>query len=170
MSSDYGGDLTVKIYAERPLFGGRLRVDVDEYRRYGAFGDQPLGRLKGTVKGRHEGASLQTENGKPFAVFLVDGVTASACALRMIRGAQHGFFAVQQGNKILLVPDVVAVCEDVDAGGEKLFHYLFGESEATGAVFPVGDDEIKTAVFFLKPGDLPGRRFAAWATHDVADK
>ena len=88
----------------------------------------------------------------------------------MVGGAQDGFFAVQQRDKILLVPDVVAVCKYVDAGRKKLFHDLLGEAEPAGAVFPVGDNEVKTAVFFAKFGDLRGGRLTAGTSHDVADK
>ena len=77
--------------------------------------------------------------------------------------------ALDEDQRLLLVPGMIAAGNDVDAGIDEFLVDRFGDTEAAGGVLAIDGDEIEPPVPHqpgqpLEQGDAPA------AAHDVADE
>ena len=119
------------------------------------FFQQLIGHAEGIVVRGHEDASLKINHGVGNAILLAF-VHAPARKIRSVirrpQQAAGGAVRIAVGrlkvvDDLALVPDVVAGGDDINAEIEQVFRERTGDTEATGRILPVGDDEINGAVF-----------------------
>ena len=94
---------------------------------------------------------------------------AARRAGRIVDRAQEPVVAVGEGERLALVPDVVAGGHAIGAGREQLLQDLFGDAEAAGGVLAVDDDEVE-AMLCDQAGELRCDRGAAGTPDDVAEE
>ena len=90
-------------------------------------------------------------------------------ALGVVRRPQDAWLGIEIAEDLALVPNVVAGCEDINAGFEKLVGQRRCDPETSGGILAVGDDEVDS--FFL--GEVGGALLddaTTWLADDVADK
>ena len=108
------------------------------------FAGQPR---KGIVERRHEDAADGVDNKRALAAFGVDqrGATAGR-ALRKIRGANEARRALDEHQRLALIPGVVAERDGIGTGVEQFLVDRLGDAEAAGSVLAVDDNEIERPV------------------------
>ncbi len=156
---------------EAHLLAGRLGVEV--YHNCvclfaeRAGGEFALGRLERIVElGMHEDAAHDV--GHQHARAVAGDVEPGALAgrsLGKIGRAQETVLARREGQRLALVPDVVAGRHHVGAGRDRLAKDLLGDAEAAGGVLAVDDDEIEPEIGNQAGQLFPHRRAAGLADH-----
>jgi len=147
-----------------------MEVDEDEMGLAAEAFDFVEGELEGVFQGGHEGAALGVHDGDGReAGELIYGGTVAGRAGGIVQRAQEAGLVVQEFGDLLLVPEVVAAGDDVDAGGEDLFGGARGDAGAAGGVLAVGHDEVEgVARPQLREQELDGA--AAGLADDVSDE
>ena len=77
--------------------------------------------------------------------------------------------ALDEDQRLLLVPGVVAAGDRVGAGVDEVLVDRLGDAEAAGGVLAIDGDEIEPPVAH-QPGQTLEQDGAAAASHDVADE
>ena len=103
--------------------------------------------------------TLTTRTRAPFFA-VIDVGAAAGRARRIVDRAQEAVVALGEGQRLALVPDMVAGGDAVGAGVEQLLQDLLGDAEAAGGVLAVDDDEVE-AMLCDEAGKLRGDRRAA---------
>ena len=136
-----------------------------------ARGKNSLGRLEGIVQFRmHEDAAHNVGDEDARAVAGIKNARALARrTLRIIGGTQELVVALAEGNRLLLVPDMVARRHHIGAGIDGLEVDILGDAETAGGIFTVDDDEIELQIGNQSRQPVPDRR-ASGLAHHVSEK
>ena len=109
-----------------------------------AGGELARHRLERVVERRHEEQAHDVDDEDARAVpRRVDIGAASGRAGRIVDRAQEAVVAVGEGERLALVPDVVAGGDAIGAGRDQLLQNILGDAEAAGGVLAVHDDEVE---------------------------
>ena len=164
----------VEMVAERLLLARRLRVDVD----HDGVGDLaqraglelPVGGGEGIVEGVHEDAADQVDDQDAAARMGLDQAGAAARrAGRIVGRAEQLGLALDEDERLALVPGVVAEGDRVGAGGEDLVADRLRDAEAAGGVLAVDDDAVEPPAL-AQGGQALGYGAAAGPADDVAEE
>ena len=112
---------------------------------------------------------LRVATGTPRALALADVGAAAGLARGVVQRAQELGDEVDDAEDLLLVPDVVARGEAVDARVEDLVADLLGDAEAAGRVLDVGD-AVVDVVLLEDGGQGLLEDGAPGVAHDVPDQ
>ena len=93
--------------------------------------------------------ALITSTCAPFLVSIMRGAAAGRAG-RIVDRADQPRRALDEDQRLLLVPGVIAERDRVGAGVEQLLVDRLGDAEAAGGVLAVDDDEIELPV--ARPG------------------
>ena len=120
MRSGNGGNPAVQKIAHRQFFGSRFGMHVDQNGRnvpaQRVVFQKFFNRLCRTVDGFHKQPPQQLNHQKLFAVRKLDFRRAAAGqSFRIVKRPDDLFAFVQKGNKLALLPDVIAGNQHVDA-------------------------------------------------------
>ena len=99
----------------------------------------------------------------------VDAGAAAGRAARKVGRPQEALLRGGEGQRLALVPDVIAGGHDVGAGLERVVEDILGDAEAAGGVLAVDDDEIEPEVRDQAGQPVPDRG-AAGTAHHVAEE
>src|SRR5262249_21186177 len=119
---------------------------------------------------RHEHATLQIEysNGR-FAGNSPDKAAVTGRISRIIQRANESRLAIQQFEHFLLVPEMIAGSDHIDAGGKNLGGSVECDARAAGGIFAVGNNEIEVVLLAQFRHGF-GHGAATWLAHDVANE
>ncbi len=112
----------------------------------------------------HESTALEADDERAVG----HDCAAARGGLRIVERAQDRCLAIHVRHHVLVVPDVVAGGDDVDAGVEQLFGHLGRDAETGGGVLAVANDEINL-VFIPEAGQVFLNGLPAGPSNDVAD-
>ena len=99
------------------------------------------------VERRHEDAADGVDDQRALAVLGVDQRCAAAGrSLRKIRGPDQARRALDEHQRLALIPGVVAERDRVGAGIEEFLVDRLGDAETAGGVLAIDDDEIERPV------------------------
>jgi len=174
---EYGGYAAVEIPAEGDLFARGLGVEVEEDDFGSDLAKEFVCLAEGIVAGGHEDAALEIDDGVALSsgefAFVdaeargsdgeVGGAEDAAAAFVRVRGDGHVL------EDLFFVPDVVTGGDDVGAEIEDLLGDGGGDTEATGCVFTVDDQEFD-GVGFEDVRQVFAYDVAAGGAEDVADE
>ncbi len=137
--------------ADRHLLARRLGVDVDDDRgRPGAervIGEDRREPGERVVERVHEQPAHQVDDECRAAVVeAVQPPAGAGRARREIRRPQHARVALDIGDQLALVPDVIAGRQHVDAAIVEFAAQPLGQSRPMGRVLGVDDDEIERQI------------------------
>ena len=125
---------------------------------------------EGIVERLHEDAADAVDHQRALAVLGIDQCGAAARrALRKIRRTDQTRCALDEDQRLALIPGMVAERDGVRAGIEQFMVDRFGDAETAGGVLAVDDDEIEFPVAD-QAGQMFRDRGAAGPAHHVADK
>src|SRR5947207_1131032 len=132
--------------------------------------DRALARLKRIFENwLHERSCLDIDHTHwPFRC-LEHYRTAAGRAVWIIHRAQQPRLRVDEGDDLLLVPDVIAGRYHGNARPEEIDGYFRRDSPAARGVLAVDDDEVER-VRLLQTRQLRDHGAAAWFAHNVAEK
>ena len=123
---------------------------------------------EGIVERRHEDAADAVDDQRALAVLGVDQRRAAARrALRKIRRANEARRALDEHQRLALVPGMVAERDGVGAGIDEFLVDRLGDAEAAGRVLAVDDDEVERPVAD-HAGKVVGDGRASGPADDVA--
>ncbi len=114
------------------------------------------------VERRHEDAADGVDDQRALAALGVDQRRAAARrALRKIRRANQPRRALDEHQRLALIPGMVAERDRIGAGVDEFLVDRLGDAEATGGVLAIDDDEIERPVTdhagqMLRDGGAPG--------------
>ena len=160
--------------SHRLLLAGRLGVDVDDDRIGGLLERTcrklALDRGKRIIERVHEDAAHGVDDQHARAVLGFDQRHAAAgrAGGEIDRAKQLGR-ALDEDQRLLLVPGMIAAGHRVGAGVEELLVDRLGDAEAAGGILAIHRDEIEPPVAH-QPGQTLEQDGAAAAAHDVADE
>ena len=113
-----------------------------------AGGELALDRGEGIVERVHENAAHGIDHQRALAVLGVDQRGAAAGrALGVIDRANEARRALDEHQRLALVPRMIAERDGVGAGVDQLVVDDLGDAEAAGRVLAVDHDEIELPVF-----------------------
>jgi len=85
-----------------------------------------------------------------LATDVVSEVTTSVVSpprrIGIVGRPDHGQSLIQVGYHLLLVPNVIARCENVHAAVQELVGRINGETKAAGGILPIGDDQVDSVL------------------------
>ena len=146
-----------------------MEIDDDDRRLPPQGLDLDVRPPEGAVDGLHEDPALEVEHGDLDAAAVLEDVAAAAgVARRVVGGAEEARLALEVGQGLLLVPDVVARGQDVDLE-EQVPADLLGDADAPGGVLAVGDDD-RRRVFPDELGQEPLQGPPAGMADDVPEE
>jgi hypothetical protein len=172
--ADHQAGAAVAEEADRLLLAAGLAMEVD-HDRIGRFAQRTgieLARqhCKGIVERRHEDAAEAIDDERALAVLGFDQRgTAPRRALRHIGGSDQPRGALDEHQRLALVPGMIAERDGVGAGIEQLLIDRLGDAEAARRVLAIDDDEIERPVPDQSRQAVRDRDAAA-AADDVSDK
>ncbi len=174
MRADHEARAAVTVMAHRLLLAGRLGMDVDDDGVGGiperAGGKLALQRGEGVVERVHEQAAHDVDDEDAGAVARLDERRAAAGrAGGKIDRTQQLRRALNEDQRLLLVPGMIAAGHRVGAGIDELLVDRLGDAEAAGRVFTVDGDEVELPVPHQPRQPLQHCRTPAAADH-VADE
>ena len=143
---------------EALLLAGRLGVEVDDdgvrLFAHRAGRDQIVGAGEGIVEiGMHEHPAHDVGDQHPRAVLRLEQARAVAGrAGRIVRRPDEAVLPSGEGQRLALVPDVVAGGHRIGARLQRALEDLLGDAEAAGRVLAIDDDEVELPV-----GDQAGQ-------------
>ncbi len=149
-----------------------MKIDHDRVSRFTKRTGLELARehRKGVVERRHEDAAERIDDERALAVLGLDQRRAAAGrALRHVGGADEPRGALDEDQRLALVPGMIAERDGVGAGIEQLLIDRLGDAEAAGRVLAIDHDEIERPVPD-QSRQMIRDRGAAGAADDVADK
>src|ERR1051325_9405270 len=124
-------------------------MEIDEDQLSGAPQPLDLGpcRVKGTLDREHDSSALQIENAHRWAIGdLRDGAPLPWRSGRIIQRPQEARLPLQQRDDFLLIPEVVAGRDDIDAAGEDFLGGLDGNPGTAGSIFTIGNHQTETVL------------------------
>src|SRR5258705_12856887 len=127
--------------------------------------EEIVDRAERIVRRRHERATDRVHDEDIFD----HDKAATRIARREVDGPDREWKELDVVEELALIPDVVAVRDDIRAVGVELARDVQRESRPTGGVLAIHDREIDLVL----DSDLRQQRLdriSPWATHDVADK
>ena len=136
-----------------------------------AGGEFLLGGLERIVEIRvheHPAHDVADEHARAVARD-IEACAATRRALGIVGRPKETVLARGEGERLALVPDMIAGGHDIGAGRDRLAKDLFGDAEAAGRVLAVDDHEIQPEVGDQARQPFPDRR-AACLAHHVAKK
>ena len=151
VGADHEAGAAVAEVAHALLLAGRLAMDVDDDRVGVALeragGKLALDRRERIVERIHEHAAHDVDHQHAGAVLGVDQRGAAAGrAGRKIDRAQQLRRALDEHQRLALIPGMIAAGDDVGAGVDELVIDRLGDAEAAGRVLAVDGDEIELPV------------------------
>ena len=106
-----------------------------------------LDRGKRIVERLHEDAAHGVDDEHARSVLGLDqGRAAAGRARRIIDRPDHARRALDEDERLFLVPGMIAERHRVDAGIEEFAIDRFGDAEAAGGILAVSDDQIELPV------------------------
>lgn len=165
-------DLAIQHPRERDFFRGGLGVKIhkDDFRLLAHFFHFLQRPGEGIFELRlHERAPLQVQHPDGKVAARENPASPAGNPGGIIERAEKSWFVRQQFQDLLLVPEMVAAGDDIDAGGKNLPGGFEGNARTAGGVLPVGDDKIQAgllAQFRQERFD----RVASGLADDVADE
>ena len=174
VGADHEARAAVGEIAHRLLLAGRLGMHVDDdgvgVAAERAGGEFALDRGERIVERVHEDAAHGVDHQHARAVLGLDhGGAAPGRAGRIVERTDQPRRALDEHQRLALVPGMVAERDGVGAGVEEILIDRLGDAEAAGGILAVDDDEIELPV-----GDQAGQALQhdrpAAAPHHVADK
>jgi hypothetical protein len=166
-----GADPAVEKKAHGLLFGRGLGVEIDQDRGHLVLLQEIVDGGEGVVdRGLHEHPPLQADDqDRVSAGGTVDHGAVPRGRGVVVQGPENALFRLQQLQGFLLVPDMVAPGEHVDASLKQLVGGALDDAQAPGRVLAVGDDHVRGE---LGPdqGQNGLDEAAAAAADDVADQ
>ena len=174
VGADHQAGAAVAVEAHRLLLARRLAVHVDDdgvgHALERAGGKLALDRRERVVERVHEDAAHGVDHQHARAVARLDQRRAAAGrAGREVDRAQQPRRALDEDQRLLLVPGMVAAGDHVGAGIDELLVDRLGDAEAAGRVLAVDGDEIELPFGDELRQPLEQDRAPA-AAHDVADE
>ena len=151
MRADHERGAAIGEIAHRLLLAGRLAMDVDDdgvgVLAERAGGQLALDRREGIVERIHEDAAHGVDDQRALAVLGVDQRGAAARrAGRIIERANQPRRALDEHQRLALIPGMIAERDGVGAGVDEFVVDRLGDAEAAGGVLAVDDDEIELPV------------------------
>ena len=151
VGADHQTGAAVAENSDALLFAGGLAMEVDHdgirslpQRTGFEFAVDDRERI---VERRHEDAADGIDHQRALAVLGVDQrCTAARRALRKIRRANEARRALDEHQRLALVPGMVAERDRVGADIEKFLVDRLGDAEAAGGVLAIDDDEIERPI------------------------
>ena len=169
VGANHRRDPPIEVGAKRQLFTGGLGVEIHHANGdVGVFFQKTVGRAERAVDAGEKRAANQVDDRHPAKGGGVDAVS-HARRLRIIVGAQQRRILVEQCAQLPTVEDVVAGCDDVDAGVFEPFCVGRQQAVANRGVFAVGHDKICAEQLAHAPQPL-FQKSAACGAYDVAEK
>ena len=148
MSADDQAGAAVTVKTHRLLLARRLAMNVDDdgvgraLERAG--GKLALDRRERIVERVHEDAAHGVDDEHARAIARVDQRRAAAGrAGRKVDRPQQLRRALDEDERLLLIPGMVAAGDHVDAGIDELLVDRLGDAEAAGGILAVDGDEIE---------------------------
>jgi len=172
MSAQQSGYFPVQEPSHRSFFSGGFCVEIDD-------DDISLGinlfhhrfrRLKGTIDGLHKSAPLDIQDPHFNSAFNgMDNVAFSRKPARIVDGSEQIGVVLECGENLIVIPNMVAAGDNVDADRMVLSGEGFGHPFALMGVFTVGDDNVGV-VFFYQSGEIQRSYIQAGFANDVGDE
>ena len=104
-------------------------------------------RVEGIVERLHEDAAHRVDDQRALAVLGVDqGCTPARRMARKVQRPDQARRALDEHQRFLLVPGVVAERDRVGAGIEEILIDRLGDAETAGGILAIDDDEIERPV------------------------
>ena len=126
--------------------------------------------LKGSFERLHEDAAHGVDDQRALAVLGVDQRRAAARRMaRKIQRADQARRALDEDQRLLLIPGVIAERDRIGAGVEQVLIDRLGDAEPAGGILAIDDDEIERPVAD-HAGQMFGDGGAAGLADDVTDK
>ena len=174
VGADHEARAAVAEMAHRLLLARRLAMDVDHDRVGRALqrtgGQLALGRRERIVERIHEHAAHQVDHQHARAVLRLDHHHAAPRrAGRIVVRADQPRRALDEHQRLALVPRMIAAGDDVGAGIDHLVVDRLGDAEAAGRVLAVDDDAIELPVA-PQAGQPLGHGRAPGPPHHIADE
>ena len=167
------GDPPVEVHAHRVLLGRDLAVEVDQAdgrQRLAGLLEEPIGLEERVLDRLHVRPALEVDDRQLRAVERVVGPPPSpGNAVRaVVQRSEDPVVRLEDRVDLLLVPDVIARGDDVDAMGEQRVGGRWRQAHPAGEVLAVGGDEVDRAL--LAEGRNEGLdREPAGLADDVTD-
>ena len=166
VGADHQAGAAVAEMAHGHLLGGGLGVHVDDdgvgHRAQRAGLQLAVDRGEGIVQRVHVHAAQQVDHQDPLAALGLEQLRAAARRVgegRIVQRPDQPRLAHDVGQRLLLVPGVVAQRQAVGAGVEQLAGGGLGDAEAGGGVLGVDDHELEAEARGAGPaGGRPGPR------------
>ncbi|CAD5248465.1 conserved hypothetical protein [Bosea sp. 46] len=174
VGADDEAGAAVEIIGHGELLAGRLGMDVDDDGVGGvperAGGELALKRGEGVVERVHEQAAHDVDDEDPRAVARLDhSRTTAGRTGRIVRRTDQARLALDEDQRLALVPGMVAERHDIGAGGERLVADRLGDAEAAGGVLAIDDDAVELPAL-AQAGEAILDGEAAGAPDDVTEK
>ena len=174
VGADHEAGAAVAEKAHALLLAGRLAVEIDHdgvgrlAQRTGV--EFAVDRVEGIVERLHEDAAHGVDDQRALAVLGVDqGRAAARRMARKIQRTDQARRALDEDQRLLLIPGVVAERDRVRAGIEQFLVDRLGDAEAAGGILAIDDDEIERPVTD-HAGQMFGDGGAAGLADDVTDE
>src|SRR3984957_3070895 len=174
VGADHEADAAVEEMSHRLLLARRLGMHVDHDRVDAALertgGELAVERREGIIEGVHEYAAHGVDDERIAAVLALDqGGAAAGPASRIVAPGDQPRRPLDEDQRLLLVPGMVAERDRVGPGVEEILVDRLGDAEAARRVLAVDDDEIELPVAHEPWQPLRDGRPTA-AAHHVADE
>src|SRR6266700_4829267 len=172
MGADDGADAPIEHPRKGDLFRRGLGMEVNE--DYVCLLSQALDlgerAVKGIVQRRHERAPLEVNNADRWQpVTVKDDAALPWSSRRIIERSNKAALMRQQFHDFLLVPEMIAAGDDIDAGGEDFVGGLDGYAGTAGVIFAVSHDQVH-GMLLSQLGKQFLDRAPARLPYDVRDK